>query len=175
MSDWEWLGNFQFVLIGSAYTLSVNCWGNLRRPPLDRKAQHQTYRNIYMHEWWLFFFVFYSALFCIWYLIFGIWYLSENLKTVVFFFLLHRMWSSADYDGLSQQYWSTIHNGLKYTIHQKKGKKLHYKTSFVWTIIIGLNSVFPLFSAHTINYKCVFFSFVKARFNYYWFKMLTKV
>ena len=80
ISDWEWLENFQFVLIGSAYTLSVNCWGNLRRPPLDRKAQHQMYRNIYMHEWWLFFFVFYSALFCIWYLIFGIWYLSENLK-----------------------------------------------------------------------------------------------
>ena len=99
-----------------------------------------------------------------------------QIKEVVLFFLLHRMWSSADYDGLSQQYWSTIHNGLKYTIHQKKEKQiLHYKTTFVWTIIIGLNSVFPLFSALPLNYKCVFFSFVKARFIYYWFKMLTKV
>ena len=106
-----------------------------------------------------YFFLYSTVLFFvfdIWYLIFGIRYLSENLKTVVFFFLLHRMWSSADYDGLSQQYWSTIHNGLKYTIHQKKGKKLHYKTSFVWTIIIGLNSVFPLFPALFLNYDVSF-------------------
>ena len=40
---------------------------------------------------------------------------------------------------------------------RKKEKQiLHYKTTFVWTIIIGLNSVFPLFPALFLNYDVSF-------------------
>ena len=106
----------------------------------------------YLHAWMMIvFFVFYSALFCIWYLIFGIWYLSENLK---------QLYSSFFCTGCGQAptMMAFVSNtDLLFTMGSNtqstsKRKKIHYQTTFVWTIIIGLNSMFPLFPALSLNY-----------------------
>ena len=88
------------------------------------------------------------------YLIFDIWYLIFIRKLKNSCILLSSaqdvvkrlLWWPLSAILIYYSQWAQIHNP------PAKGKKLHYQTTFVWTIIIGLNSMFPLFPALSLNY-----------------------